>query len=93
MESATTRPVPSLLNQNQIKSNQIFISPAATEVLYTVDIVLYIFSKHNVDGYKYKKFTDGGAARIGMKVSVCTWGPSEHILRGARWCLDYINNN
>jgi hypothetical protein len=20
-------------------------------------------------------------------------GPSEHILRGARWCLDYINNN
>jgi hypothetical protein len=35
----------------QIKSNQIFISPTATEVLYTVDIVLYIFNKHNVDGY------------------------------------------
>jgi hypothetical protein len=24
------------------------------------------------------------AARIGMKVPLCTWGPSEHILRGAR---------
>ncbi len=44
----------------QIKSNQIFISPAATEVLYIVDIVLYIFNKHNVDGFKFQKFTDGG---------------------------------
>ncbi len=43
----------------QIKSNQVFISPAATEILYTVDIVLYISNKHNVNGYKYQKFTDG----------------------------------
>ncbi len=48
------------IKSNQIKSNQILISPAATEVLYTVDIVLCICNKHNVDGYKYQKFTDGG---------------------------------
>ncbi len=81
------------MSLNQIKSN--IYTPAATEVLYTVDIVLYICNKHNVDGYKFQKFTDGGGGggRIGTKVPVCTWGPSEHILRGARWCLDYINNN
>jgi hypothetical protein len=51
------------ISLNQIKSNQIFISPAATEVLYTVDIVLYILNKQNVDGYKYQKFTDGGGGQ------------------------------
>jgi hypothetical protein len=28
-------------------------------------------------------FLAEGVARIGMKLPVCTWGPSEHVLRGA----------
>jgi hypothetical protein len=56
-------------------SNQIFISPAATEVLYMVDIVLYIFIKHKEDSYKYQKFTDGGGGQDRDESSCLHLGP------------------
>jgi hypothetical protein len=57
--------IPAQDYKKKVKSYQIFISPAATEILYTVGIVLYICNKHNVNGYKYQKYTDvrGGQDR------------------------------
>jgi hypothetical protein len=83
------------VHNQKIKSNQIFISPAATDLLYTVDIVLYSTYAINTMWMviSIRNSLMEGAARIGMKVPVCTRGPSEHNLRGARWCLDYVNNN
>ncbi len=77
----------------QIKSNQIKYLSIQQQQKYYIDVVLYICNKLNVNGYKlYEKFTDGGGGQDSDEsLSVCNWGPSEHILRGTCWCLDYNN--